>query len=527
MRAPVGQRIMRLSRTAVATAMLGAFTVAAQAPSDMRVALVIGNAAYAGNAALNNPGNDAKAMAETLRKLGFAVIELRDGNKRQMAAAIQQVRERLQGKQGIGMLYYAGHGLQLDWHNYMVPVDAELRTTGDVPTQTVDVNAVIEAFKTAGNRMNILVLDACRDSPFASNGAASGKGLAQLDAPPGTFLAFATAPGNVAEDGDASSSGTGHGLYTRYLLQELGKPIAKIEDVFKRVRLNVRQQSHGRQVPWESTSLEEDFFFNISATVKPEGAEWQAREAAKQLSKEQQRDQAFAVEKAAWDKIKDSTNPDDFYAFLKEFPNGLISEFASATLERLAASQVEFVPDRNGIQQTREARYRLGDHYKYVVLDGQTKNVIRRQKRTVTQIADGVVVFDEDKARRTMDGAWLNSSNVRSFDPPRANLPAAEFSVGLKWSSRSVQTNTNGRVRDVDSQVKIVALEDIVVPAGTFKAYKFVMESARDDGSRLRLTYWAEPGWGEPLRTIREVFKHGTLREWEIIDMTERRRGQG
>ena len=652
------QRFAHISRTVLACALLSGFAVSAQAPGDIRVALVIGNAAYAGNTALLNPGNDAKAMAETLRKLGFTVVELRDGNKAQMTEAIGKVRERLKGMQGIGMLYYAGHGLQLDWHNYMVPVDARLGNSSDVPLQTVDVSAVIDAFKAAGNRMNILVLDACRDSPFASNGTASGKGLAQLDAPPGTFLAFATAPGNVAEDGDASS---GNGLYTQYLLQELNKPIAKIEDVFKRVRLNVRQKSQGRQVPWESTSLEDDFFFNDGSTIKPEdlerqaseakqreqqllqkanearerekqialalekerqeqaqaaklaeeqrlvaerqakeaerlagvareqeqkrltaeakvreeqrlvqeaqakqrerqlaelqakeraqqvalaqaqeaearkqeelrqvAAEAKAREAARQLSKDHQRDQAFAIEKAAWDNIKDSKNPDDFYSFLRQFPNGLISEFAGAKLEQLAESKVNFVADRHGVKQTREPRYRVGDHYEYLVQDGQTLAEIRRDKRTVTQIRNGLVDFNYGKIQRTIDGAWLNARDVRVFDPPRANLPAAEFSVGLKWSGRSIQTNSNGRVLASDTHVQIVALEEIVVPAGKFKAYKFVMNSSRDNGSQIRLIYWAEPGWGEPLKLIREIRNgQNKLIEWQVFEMTARQRGAG
>lgn len=136
-------------------------------------------------------------------------------------------------------------------------MDAKIASAVDIVGQTVDVNSVIDVFKTAGNRMNILVLDACRDNPFGK--IASGKGLAQLDAPPGTFLAFATAPDNVAEDGNVE---TGHGLYAQYLLEELRRPTTKIEDVFKRVRLNVRRQSKGRQIPWESTSLEDDFVFN-------------------------------------------------------------------------------------------------------------------------------------------------------------------------------------------------------------------------------------------------------------------------
>ena len=276
--------------------MLAAVSVSAQAPLDIRVALIIGNSAYAGRMALLNPANDAKDMADVLKRLGFTVIELRDGNKAQMAAAIAKVSDSLKGKQGVGMFYYAGHGLQLDWRNYMVPVDANVKTPGDVLQQTIDMSSVIDVFKAAGNRMSILVLDACRNNPFGGN-TSTGKGLAQLDAPPSTFLAYATAPGNVAEDGDEKS---GNGLYTQFLLQELKRPITRIEDVFKRVRLNVRKQSNGRQIPWESTSLEEDFFFNdgVKYTIKPEDLD---RMAAEVRAAEQKR---LAQEAEALERIR-------------------------------------------------------------------------------------------------------------------------------------------------------------------------------------------------------------------------------
>lgn len=154
--------------------------------------------------ALLNPANDAKAMSDALRWLGFTVVELRDGNKAQMAAALIAVRDVLKGKQGVGMLYYAGHGLQVDEHNFMVPVDARTSKAGDEAAQAVDVSGV---------------LDACRDNPFSR--VTTGKGLAPPDAPSGTFFAYATAPGHVAEDGNVKS---GNGLYTQYLLQELKSP---------------------------------------------------------------------------------------------------------------------------------------------------------------------------------------------------------------------------------------------------------------------------------------------------------------
>jgi uncharacterized caspase-like protein len=319
-------KLGKLSRTLAVACTLAAFSVSAQAPLDIRVALVIGNAAYAGAAALANPVNDAHAMADTLKHLGFTVVELRDGGKAQMVEAIDKVRKSLNGKEGVGMLYYAGHGLQLDWHNYMVPVDVKLTSAADVPMQMVDVNAVIDAFKLAGNRMNILVLDACRDNPFKVSGSA--KGLAPLDALPGTFLAYATAPGNVAEDGDQATvdGKPGNGLYTQYLLAELSKPTVKIEDIFKRTRLAVRTASSGRQVPWESTSLEEDFFFQRSANaaLSPEETERQ-----------------FQLQLDQWTRLQTSSQLGDLQKFLADFPSGPFSELAQFRFNRIYKAEMQ------------------------------------------------------------------------------------------------------------------------------------------------------------------------------------------
>lgn len=254
---------------------LASFSVLAQAPLDVRVALIIGNAAYRHVPTLANSANDAKSMSVIMKKLGFQVFDVIDGDKAAISKAIAQMRLHLNGQQAVAMLYYAGHGLQLDWRNYMVPVDAKLNSTQDVIQQTIDIETVIQTFKSSQTRMNVIVLDACRDNPFATS--ASGKGLAQLDAPPGTYLAFATSPGNVAEDGDSES---GNGLFTQFLIKELQKP-AKIEDVFKRVRLQVRQKSQGRQIPWDSSSLEDDFAFNDGNkhTFNPEDYIREAQEA--------------------------------------------------------------------------------------------------------------------------------------------------------------------------------------------------------------------------------------------------------
>ena len=454
----------------VASCLFGLSAVA-QAPLDVRMALVIGNGAYPGSP-LANPANDARAMAATLRSLGFTVVELQDASKTQMAQAVIKIGETLKGKQAVGMLYYAGHGLQLDWRNFMLPVEAKIGSAADVPAQSVDVNSVIDAFKAAGTRMNILVLDACRDNPFGS--IASGKGLAPMDAPTGTFLAYATAPGNVAEDGDVKS---GNGLYTQFLLQELKKPTARIEDVFKRVRLQVRQKSQGRQIPWESTSLEDDFVFNSGQKVVVAKLDERAKE------------QAFNQEKADWDRIVNSKNADDFYAFLLKYPNGSISEVAQAQLQRLQKAQTVAVANKEGIvQQAGQVRFRLGDVVHNVVRDGYTGNELRRTRGKVTKVGPERVEINNGALIRTPEGGTIRNPFFTNAEPPRLDLPAGEYVLGKKWTYRSIETGLRGQVNWTEGEVKIVALEDITVPAGTFKTYKLVLEQVAQDGRRTRIT---------------------------------------
>lgn len=473
---------------------LASFAVSAQAPGDVRVALVIGNAAYPGKLALKNPGNDAQAMANALRGLGFKVVELRDGDRTQMTAAIASARDSLKGMQGIGMLYYAGHGLQLDWRNYMVPVNANIAKAADVPQQTVDVNAVIDAFKQAGNRMNILVLDACRDNPFGDNGSASGKGLAQLNAPSGTFLAFATAPGNIAEDGDESS---GNGLYTQFLLQELQKPTAKIEDVFKRVRLNVRQKSEGRQIPWESTSLEEDFYFNTGKVQSP----------VKVGTNE--KDAAFAKEKADWDKVKDSQNPKDIYAFLNAYPNASISELAQAKLERLDKAKIVAQADAMGLAQNpHDSRFREGDVYEFALKDGYTGVVRSRTTARVTKVTADTAEYTGQMGQgtqgiSTISGAVIEDSQGR-YDPPYALVPGGEFVVGKRWSGRSNVITRQGQATTMEYTGRVVSQEVIHIDAGTFNTFRLEFVFVLATGFRYKATFWAQPDWGLGLKTLVE-----------------------
>lgn len=249
--------LLRLS--ALSLAPMWSILAFAQNASDLhalpRDALVIGNSKYRHLPPLRNPGNDAAALGDLLQEIGFSVSPLLDANKVSMEESIRDYCARLRKNRAIGLFYFAGHGLQLRWRNFLIPVDASLESSEDVGKGAVDLGSLLEGLRKAGNPMNVVVLDACRDNPFR-NDLVTGKGLSQVDAPVGTFLAYATSPGNAASDGDGKN-----GLYTEFLLKELRAPEAKIEDVFKRVRLSVRRASSGMQIPWESTSLEDDFYF--------------------------------------------------------------------------------------------------------------------------------------------------------------------------------------------------------------------------------------------------------------------------
>jgi hypothetical protein len=237
----------------------------AAATPEQRIALVIGNGQYK-DAPLLNPVNDARAIAKALARSGFRVVQKEDVGRAEMQAALREFGDALR-KGGVGLFYFAGHGVQAKGRNFLIPVDADIQREDEVAYNSVDANQVLDKMEAANNRLNIVILDACRNNPFARSFRSSGAGLAQMDAPVGTFIAFATAPGSVASDGQGKN-----GLYTQHLLRAILRPGMKIEDVFKEVRAGVRRDSNGRQVPWENTSLEGDFVFVAKKAAPPAAA---------------------------------------------------------------------------------------------------------------------------------------------------------------------------------------------------------------------------------------------------------------
>ncbi len=305
----VAAQAIRLIASAFLTLLLAAafasVSNAATLDAGPRVALVIGNAGYR-TTPLKNPLSDARAVADALGKLGFKVIDLQNATQKQMFDAVRQFGDALQG--GVGLFYYAGHGVQVKGRNFLIPVDALIEREDEVPYKAFDVGLVLEKMEAAKNPLNIVILDACRNNPFARASRATITGLAQMDAPTGSIVAFATAPGAEAADGSGSN-----GLYTGHLLRNMATPGLKVEDVFKRTRVAVKQDSSGRQIPWESTSLEGDFYFTPAGGAASPPATGSA-----------------AVENELWALIIQSNSPAAYRSYIEKFPNGRYVQQARA-----------------------------------------------------------------------------------------------------------------------------------------------------------------------------------------------------
>lgn len=220
---------------------------------ERRIALVIGNGQY-DTGRLKNPVNDATDMTAALQRLGFTVVLKKNARQREMDEAIQDFGNRLK-RGGVGLFYYAGHGIQVNGVNYLIPIKATINKESDVKYETVDANKVLDEMATANNGLNIVILDACRDNPFARSFRNASRGLAIVStAPAGTFISYSTGPGQVARDGEGRNS-----PYTAALIQYMKEPGLPIEDVFKGVRQKLRKETG--QVPWELSSLEGRFYF--------------------------------------------------------------------------------------------------------------------------------------------------------------------------------------------------------------------------------------------------------------------------
>ena len=225
-----------------------------------RHALVIGNGRYE-SSPLKNPVSDAKAMAKTLGGLGFEVTLLTDANLERMDSAVRSFGARLEPG-SVGLFFYAGHAVQYNGENYLIPIDA-LRAI-DRPSRlkykSVNAGEVLSTMEDAGNGLNLVFLDACRDNPFPGVSRRMGRGLARMKTPTGSLLAYSTGPDEVALDGE----GDDNSPYTQQLLKYLIEPDLSINSILTKVNAEVKRMTDQKQVPWYNSSLDEEFFFSVS-----------------------------------------------------------------------------------------------------------------------------------------------------------------------------------------------------------------------------------------------------------------------
>lgn len=298
-----------------------------------RYALVIGNGAYP-SSPLKNPANDSSDIARLLETLDFVVVHYQNVGLRDMEKAVRNFGQMLKTG-GTGVFYYAGHGMQVEGRNYLIPVDARIESQSDVRFEALDVGRVLGKMEDAGNGLNIVILDACRDNPFARSFRSAQTGLARIDAPRGTLIAYATAPGSVAADG---ADGERNGVYTKHLLRHLATPGLPTEQAFKNVRIGVIRDTGSKQVPWESSSLTGNFHF---ASVEVANA---PRPEAQPPVSAPKDDSHADYEALYWESIKDSNNPELFRSYLKKYPHGVFVDIAEIRLQGLPKSETASAP---------------------------------------------------------------------------------------------------------------------------------------------------------------------------------------
>jgi uncharacterized caspase-like protein len=304
----------------------------AAAPAEERVALVIGNGLYRHVPPLTNPPSDARLVAETLKSLDFRLIgdaALLNGDRAAMERAIRDFGKRLRGH-SVGLFYYAGHGVQIEGENYLVPVAADVEDAADVKYELVNVGYVLDEMKNAGNRLNIVILDACRNNPFGGRGLrALTRGLAQMQAPEGTLISYATQPGNTASDGSGRNS-----PFTKALTVAMLKPGLSVFETFNDVGISVKTATGGQQQPWLASSpIEGTFQFRTRGLLPPP-----AQLASVPPGTSTTSGASAADDRAFWESVKDSNSIAELKAYLDRFPEGTFASLATLRIRQLKAA---------------------------------------------------------------------------------------------------------------------------------------------------------------------------------------------
>ncbi len=384
--------------------------------SQKRIALVIGNGAYTKAKSLPNPPNDAADMAKALGDLGFEVLLGVNQNKRQIETLIRDFGAKLANSGGTGLFYYAGHGIQVGGENYIVPIDADIPEEDEVAYSAVPISLVLTKMTTAKNDLNIVILDACRNNPFARSWRSfrdnsNSDGLAKISPPTGTLVLYATEPGKVASDGAGRN-----GLFTEALLKQITKPNLEYDQMVRAISADVWQRSNKAQLPWKEGNTLQEFYFAKTQTNTP------ITKTPTKVEAVAEKDKA-AVEREAWDLIKNSTDPQEFRDFLKDFPTGANVNNAKIKLEQTVWEAVKDSKDKAKISA-----------YLNEFPNGANVPLARiklRQLETAATVTNNPTTTTNNNptANRTA-GAISKAKLPNGAEMSFAYIPAGEFQMG-------------------------------------------------------------------------------------------------
>lgn len=299
------------------------------AVAETRIALIIGNSDYASsNLKLTNPANDAAAMQHALQAAGFETIVKLNAKRLDFYRTVDEFSAKIgRDQHAVGLFYYAGHGVQAQGTNYLIPVDADIQAEADLEANAFDAGRVLRAMKAAQNEMNIVILDACRDNPLPKTRGME-RGLARMDAPSGTFIAYAAAPGQSAQDGASGANG----VFTGELVKAMAEPGVPLEQMFKKVIAGVRADTHGGQQPWSEASIQGDFYFHAGQQSAADRT--QPPTAGQAATAHAQSADEIAAYKAA----EDANSVAGWQIFKRRYPNSLYTSTADIRLATLTQS---------------------------------------------------------------------------------------------------------------------------------------------------------------------------------------------
>ncbi len=443
---PTGMKLtMRRMMTLLALLLIwlpGLSQANVEAGKPERVALVVGNADYA-LMPLDNPINDASAMSMVLKEAGFDVVTVLDADLAGMQNAMLQFAAKLTPR-STALVYYAGHGIQSNGRNYLLPVDVRMESESALRFEALSLDAILEELDLSGARTKLVILDACRNNPFERKTRGGSRGLAAVDAARGTLIAYATAPGSTAADGSGEN-----GLYTASLIKAMRQPGLKVEEVFKQTRIEVSDASSGAQVPWESSSLTGDLIFiGAAGDVTLQVSQPDTRPSA-------DRDAIF------WQSIDGSTDPRMFQAYLDQFPEGTFRALAELRLAVLSEEIMAEDEPASRVLDAAEAAVGSGDEDTCADLSGTWNNQATGEAicvpPTLSFTATGTDAYavTGKACGVTLNGQATRDGNVLELGWKMASCSGVTtytFADGCRFGRGPIETRKSLLCKDLDNE---------------------------------------------------------------------------